>query len=57
MLYIQYCLSALFVVYLPLKVSVSTLGDYLDAVYDVTVVYESRGGHTVRSGSPNLFSE
>ena len=55
--FISCVIYAVFVVYPSLKVSVSTLRDYLDAVYDVTILYESRRGHTIRSDSPNLFSE
>ena len=35
----------------------ATLGDYFEAVYDVTIIYESRSGHKVRTPAPGMFGE
>lgn len=38
-----------------IQISLNTLRNYFDAIYDVTVIYEGTGSQAHRRASPSLF--
>lgn len=41
----------------PSQVSLETLWNYLDAVYDLTILYEARGPQGRKKEAPHLFGQ